>query len=128
MTFLSDERRELDERIAKEVFDAIEVKTGSFIDVGTWSQGTALFALINGAKHPCEGCGSTEWRWRAGQYPPMANSCSECEGGISWISEREKAVRDFADFLATTASPKGTVQREKLQGFATEFLRAGGEK
>lgn len=37
-------------------------------------------------------------------------------------SEREYAVREFAHFLETTASPKGTVQREKLQSFATEFL------
>lgn len=37
-------------------------------------------------------------------------------------AEREYAVREFAHFLATAASPKGTVQREKLQGFATEFL------
>jgi hypothetical protein len=34
----------------------------------------------------------------------------------------QRRVREFAEFLATTASPKGTVQREKLQGFATEFL------
>lgn len=38
------------------------------------------------------------------------------------LSAREKAVRDFATFLATTASPKGILQREKLQSFATEFL------
>lgn len=34
----------------------------------------------------------------------------------------EDAVRGFAEYLARTASPKGTVQREKLQSFATEFL------
>lgn len=32
------------------------------------------------------------------------------------------AVRGFADYLATTASPSGTVQRKKLQSFATEYL------
>lgn len=36
--------------------------------------------------------------------------------------EIEKVLRRFASFLGTTASPKGTVQREKLQSFATEFL------
>lgn len=38
----------------------------------------------------------------------------------------EDLVREFAEFLATTASPKGTVQREKLQSFATEFLESRG--
>lgn len=37
-------------------------------------------------------------------------------------AEREYAVREFAAFLENTASPNGTVQREKLQSFATEFL------
>lgn len=50
------------------------------------------------------------------------NARAERDAGI-----REKAVRDFATFLATTASPSGTVQREKLQGFATEFLNRAGD-
>lgn len=43
-------------------------------------------------------------------------------------SEREYAVREFAHFLENTASPNGTVQREKLQSFATEFLASEESK